>query len=569
VSLVSTLFATTLDAVAVALLGWTTATAARSREQPSAWPFIALLGSLTLWALCSFGSELPVAASGTVLDGVFTFGTIGVVLVIPGIWAVYALSYTGRGTGLTRRRIAMLAGIALPVLVIVAVLAAALATGLETSVVEYVGASMLATEFLYLFGLFVYGTYLLVGLSGGQPRVSRRQVGVLTFGVSAPYVVGAAGSGGATADGVTVGLLAAGGLLAFSVRRYPVMTGFPKADYVARSRVVEALQEAVVVLDWEDRVLDANRTVERLFDRSTDSMIGRPVAAVVTAIEGEDLSAGATGTVTFRTTEGRRRFQYSVSAVDGEGQADPIAKAVVFRDVTGRLAREQRLTVLHRVLRHNVRNKLDVVLAHADRVDDETLRSGIVDSATELLEHSDRAREAEQVMTATTDAPEPVDVTAVAEAVAEEYRSAHPESDVSLESPEALTIPSHGTVIRYALSELVDNALTHAEAAAPRVEIGVRAVADGAVELTVADDGPGIPEREREILASGGETQLRHGLGIGLWFVNWAVVQLGGDLVFEENDPAGSVVTIRLYGQGAPSAPGADPETTEETGPVP
>jgi signal transduction histidine kinase len=298
-------------------------------------------------------------------------------------------------------------------------------------------------------------------------------------------------------------------------------------------------------------------------------MVGRPAAAVVTAIEGEDLSAGATGTVTFRTTEGRRRFQYNVSAVDGEGQSDPIAKAVVFRDVTGRLAREQRLTVLHRVLRHNVRNKLDVVLAHADRVDDETLRAGIVDSATELLDHSEKAREAEQVMTATTDAPEPVDVTAVAEAVAEEYRSAHPESDVSLESPETLTLSSHRAVIRYALSELVDNALTHAEAAAPRVDIGVRAVADGAVELTVADDGPGIPEREREILASGGETQLRHGRGIGLWFVNWAVVQLGGDLVFEENDPTGSVVTIRLYGQATPSIPGTDPETAEETEPTP
>jgi len=72
-------------------------------------------------------------------------------------------------------------------------------------------------------------------------------------------------------------------------------------------------------------------------------------------------------------------------------------------------------------------------------------------------------------------------------------------------------------------------------------------VSDGAVEISVADDGPGLPEREQEIVATGIETQLKHGQGIGLWFVNWAVTQLGGDLRFQENDPEGSIVTIRLY----------------------
>jgi signal transduction histidine kinase len=97
------------------------------------------------------------------------------------------------------------------------------------------------------------------------------------------------------------------------------------------------------------------------------------------------------------------------------------------------------------------------------------------------------------------------------------------------------------------LSELVENALEHTTADAPRVELSVREVSDGTVELSVADDGPGIPEREREILAAGTETQLEHGQGIGLWFVNWAVTQLGGEIQFRENDPEGSLVTVRLY----------------------
>lgn len=65
--------------------------------------------------------------------------------------------------------------------------------------------------------------------------------------------------------------------------------------------------------------------------------------------------------------------------------------------------------------------------------------------------------------------------------------------------------------------------------------------------MVVTDDGPGIPERERTVLDSGTETQLEHGRGIGLWFVNWAVTRLGGELEFARNDPTGSVVTVRLY----------------------
>lgn len=98
-ALLETLGALTLNAVAAILLGWTAWTAFQSREQPSAEPFIALLATLTLWAVFAFGSELPIVSSGGLLSTVFSLGQVGTALIIPGIWLVYALSYTGRGLG--------------------------------------------------------------------------------------------------------------------------------------------------------------------------------------------------------------------------------------------------------------------------------------------------------------------------------------------------------------------------------------------------------------------------------------------------------------------------------------
>jgi sensor histidine kinase regulating citrate/malate metabolism len=46
----------------------------------------------------------------------------------------------------------------------------------------------------------------------------------------------------------------------------------------------------------------------------------------------------------------------------------------------------------------------------------------------------------------------------------------------------------------------------------------------------VADDGPGLPEMEREVLGADTETPLRHGQGIGLCLVNAVVTEAGRTL---------------------------------------
>jgi signal transduction histidine kinase len=160
---------------------------------------------------------------------------------------------------------------------------------------------------------------------------------------------------------------------------------------------------------------------------------------------------------------------------------------------------------------------------------------------------SNKIGETGTVMTESTDSPESVDLSDVAGAIVDQFRSRNESADISLVRPDEVTISSRQAVLRRVLFELVENSLEHTAADAPRVELRVREVSDGTVRLSVADDRLGIRERERDILAAGTKTQLEHGQGIGLWFVNWAVTQLGGEIELRENDPEGSLVTIRLY----------------------
>ena len=546
---VMTLTTLVLKALASALLCWTTWRAYRSRDQPSAEPFLVLSITLTVWAVSSLGATVVSVATVRFLESLFDVVQFGALLFLPVAWIAYALSYAGRGIMATRKRIVLLSGTVLPVVIG----AIALASDASKTVVGPILGLALGWTVLYGFLLFLYAlyaTYLLIDLSWGHPRVSSTQITVLTASVVAPSLLSVAEANSSLVGDTTLGLLLSGAFLTAAIRRYPVLTGFPKADYVARTRVVETLQEALVVLDWDDHILDINETTAELFDESTEGMIGEPVRSVIDGLDGTELPTGATGTVALRTSEGRRQFQFSVSAVEEattNDEGNPVARTVLFRDITDRETREQRLTVFNRILRHNVRNDLDVVLAYADHVDDEELRTGIRERATDLLELSNKVREAEAVMTESTGSPESVDLTDVASTVVDQFRSENESADISLVCPDEATIPSYQAVLRQVLFELVENSLEHTAADSPRVELSVREVSEDTVELSIADDGPGIPEREREILAAGTETQLEHGQGIGLWFVNWAVTQLGGEIEFRENDSEGSLVTIRLY----------------------
>ena len=236
------------------------------------------------------------------------------------------------------------------------------------------------------------------------------------------------------------------------------------------------------------------------------------------------------------------------------------------RDVTDRVRKERLIQVLNRVLRHNLRNGMSVVLARAQRLREE-LDGAAIDGAADLDAITDRARslvelgrKANTISSAVGAEGEPssTDVVPVAESVASELRRGHPDSDVSVTAPGSQRVVATDG-LRAALAELGDNAAEHAGPGAT-VDIEVERVGNGRVAVRVADDGPGLPAEEREMLDRGFETPLEHSSGLGLWFVNWVATGVGGS-VDARADGEGTTVTVTLqeptdtdgeqYGQAA------------------
>ena len=229
------------------------------------------------------------------------------------------------------------------------------------------------------------------------------------------------------------------------------------------------------------------------------------------------------------------------------------------QDVTERNARRQQLMVFNRVLRHNLRNGLNVVLGNAEQMmaavdsdegpDDSVTVSAaemradleaILSATGDLLDVSERARQFDAVSQQIHDV-EPVAVRDLLDAVAAAFRD--DEATLRIEGSNPVVLANR-YAIRTAVEELVDNAIAHATDDRPVVTLGTAASADGTLRLSVADRGDGIPEMEREVIVDGEERPLKHGSGLGLWLVKWLVTPLGGTVEIEDNEPTGTVVSL-------------------------
>jgi len=324
-------------------------------------------------------------------------------------------------------------------------------------------------------------------------------------------------------------------------------------------------KDCIVYCEYEGDepiVREVNPAFERTFGYAQEEVAGEHIDDVLTPTgdreRAEEINRRIrTGDqeeneVRRRTATGLRDFLLR-SVPIGDPPVD--AGYAVYTDITDRKEREQRLQVLTRVLRHNLRNDVNVVLGAAETAlaaleegrSDAALReqlNTILTAGDRLMERSEHAQEIEGTFARMSDDRVTVDVGGLLERHAETARSRYPVASVETRvdtDAAALVDPAFET----AIEELLRNAVEHSDRAAPSVRLTADDC-DGIVTVTVADDGPGVPEEERRVLLCGEETPLQHSDGLGLWLVNWVVRSSGGDLSLDDADPRGSRVTLRL-----------------------
>jgi PAS domain S-box-containing protein len=243
-------------------------------------------------------------------------------------------------------------------------------------------------------------------------------------------------------------------------------------------------------------------------------------------------------------------YEFRSSPLDG-GNGEVEAIVGIARDVTERLERQQRLAVLNRVLRHNLRNKLTTISGRAreigERTTDESTREAaddVVDASAELLDIAETARSFQRLRA---DGPHEaeVDPAECMPSLLEELEERHPDAAIETDFRGTTNVVVDPRFLRLIVGNLAENAIKHNDAPEPRVDVRIRATDGDGVVIEVADDGPGIPEREIHAVQDVEEDSLEHGTGIGLFVVQWCTTALDGEIEFG-TDTEGTTVTVEL-----------------------
>jgi two-component system OmpR family sensor kinase len=212
----------------------------------------------------------------------------------------------------------------------------------------------------------------------------------------------------------------------------------------------------------------------------------------------------------------------------------------------------QQVTILHRVVRHNLRNVCNVILGNVELLEEEfpdSDRAECIRTQTEaLVEMSETTHHLRTFVLEEEPTTARVDAVEMVTAQVERARREHPDAQFNLDLPEtaAVTVVSQ---FELAVAELLENAVEHNDAAEPTVWVAVKSNVDGTTTIDVADDGPGLPEMEEELLERGIEKPLFHSEGLGLWLVRILVTESGGSLRVVDNEPEGTVVRVTLGGE--------------------
>ncbi|MEF8799513.1 MAG: PAS domain-containing sensor histidine kinase [Halolamina sp.] len=303
-------------------------------------------------------------------------------------------------------------------------------------------------------------------------------------------------------------------------------------------RIVDANDACLETLDWGDEAL-LNTTPAQLF-----------VDPAVFEAATDRLTAGKNWREEFelRTGDGRR-LQVAGTAtpiyVDGERRGAVFG----FVDLTNRHNRQESLRVLNRVLRHNLRNDANVVLGHLETAAELAANERVVESIEVAKERTkgslDRGQTARafsrHLVTDDEATLYPVDL---AGALKQAINTVDTEAaTLQVDVPSGLHIRADETVTS-AVRNIVENAVEHT---GPTPTIAIDTVADEeTITLRVGDDGRGIPPERRDRVLERGGSAVRHGQGLGLFFVDRLLDVYGGELTIDESDLGGCLILLEF-----------------------
>lgn len=318
------------------------------------------------------------------------------------------------------------------------------------------------------------------------------------------------------------------------------------------------------------RIVDANERLERLYGYTTAALREMDITVVSANTYGDtqqEITRRIQATVdtspqTFewriKPKSGRLRWvEMTLSTFPQNGRTYVLAEVT---DSTDHKHNDRRVSLLQRVLRHNLRNEINVITGFAGELVDaaattpvETCAEKIDTSARNLSRVAESVKQIEATITSEATTRTRRSAKAAVENIATDVRATHPTATITVVEAPPLWVDVDKT-FDYAIRHAIENGIEHADCEAPTVNVTIgESPNTGRVEIQIDDDAPSIPPMELSALDDQQVTTTTyHGSGCGLFVMKWCIESLGGELRIEPATDRGNSVYFYLPARAPP-----------------
>ena len=323
--------------------------------------------------------------------------------------------------------------------------------------------------------------------------------------------------------------------------------------------IIDASPDPIVMVDENRRVSLWNPAAEEVFGWEAEEVLGEPLPVIPDhkREEFEELMAtldegGINRAIeTVRCRKDGESVDVSVSSMRVETGDHATGYVSIFRDIRQRKDYERRLEeqrdslqILNQMVRHDIRNDLQVIQTYAGLLGDYVDESGqeyvdnILSNARGAVALTQTARDLAEAMLDSGDDPEPISLGGTLRGQLDEIRASFPDAIVTTAGPVPSLKVYADEMLGSVFRNVISNAIVHNDTEVPAVTVAVTEL-DDRVRVSVADNGPGIPDDQKaEVFGRGKKGMESQGTGIGLYLVDTLVDQYDGDVWVEDRAAA-------------------------------
>lgn len=556
------------------------------KSGPGRRTFAVMMALVTIWAL-SYGMELSVRHIEKMLFWI-RIEYIGIAL-IPAFWVLFCLEFTGIDSRLSPKIVPLL--FFLPIVTLLMVWTNSWHHLHYSSVDLSIHGELHFLAFeagpWYIFHVVIFYSYLLAGIGLLirkyllANRIIRKQIVAILVGLIVPWMANMFYLAGNRPFGhldiTPFAFVATGIVVSIALMRFKLFEFLP----VAREKIIEEMNEGVLILNDQLRVLDTNPAMQRILGIGNDEWLD---ASIYTLLAGRQQllrhlerkeEAGLEQVI---SVEGRERHFEVTIKPSFRRKGEISGFTLLFRDVTGQKETEKRIIRSRELaeaankyksdflahMSHEIRTPLNGVVGFVDLLGETDLNeeqrkylSIIQNSSSFLLDIVNEILDLSKIEAGKLELkPEWVDLRSLCERVVDTFVWRAKENGIELKLLIGETLPEKIYVDRVrllqVLTNLIGNAIKFTESGSVTLKIGRSGEVEGAIRFEIQDTGIGIARENQEkifdsfIQEDSSTTRKYSGTGLGLAISSRFLTLMRSRLCLESEPGEGSVFYFDL-----------------------